>query len=49
VTDDQQARLDEWHAHARNHISVEMCERLARNGMAALAIELMRQRGEEIA
>jgi hypothetical protein len=43
---DPEPRLKAWHAIAREHISVEMCDRLARLGMPALALELMRQRGD---
>ena len=43
---DPGARLEAWHALAREHISAEMCDRLARLGMPALALELMRQRGD---
>ncbi len=43
---DTDARLQAWHAIAREHISTEMCDRLAKLGMPALALELMRQRGD---
>ena len=43
---DPAVRLDKWHANARKHISADMCDRLARIGMSALALELMRQRGD---
>lgn len=43
---DRAVRLACWHALARRHISVELCDRLAQLGMPALALELMRQRGD---
>jgi hypothetical protein len=43
---DPDTRLDNWHTIARQHISADMCLRLAQLGMPALARELMRQRGD---
>src|SRR5262245_31577556 len=43
---DPAVRLANWHNIARAHISVEMCERLARNGFPELAEALLRQRGD---
>jgi hypothetical protein len=43
---DPAVRLKNWHALAREHISAEMCTRLAHNGFPDLALELMRQRGD---
>ena len=45
---DPAVRLANWQAIARKHISVATCDRLARNGFAELAIELLRQRGEDL-
>lgn len=39
-------RLENWHAMARQHISVDNCLSLARHGFKDLAAELMRQRGD---
>lgn len=43
---DPAVRLANWYAIAREHISTEMCDRLARNGFPDLALELLRQRGD---
>ncbi|CPR10498.1 hypothetical protein BN971_01884 [Mycobacterium bohemicum DSM 44277] len=45
---DPTVRLANWHALARQHISADLCLRLARNGFSELAAELMRQRGDNI-
>jgi hypothetical protein len=43
---DPAVRLANWHQRARRHISVEVCDRLARNEFPDLAFELLRQRGD---
>lgn len=43
---DPAVRLAAWHNLARQHITVEHCMSLARNGFPELAAELMRQRGD---
>ena len=43
---DPSVRLAAWHGIARQHISVDMCDRLARNGFPDLALELLHQRGD---
>jgi len=40
------SRLANCYVIACQHISAELCDRLARLGMPALALELMRQRGD---